>query len=353
VSKGGIAPELLARAEALHRAHPVVECHSDIPVDLYRRHRAGEESPLRDDYLPRLRAGGVAVQVLAVGGDVPLTHDPEGSPHLRALQTIDDVLVEAARCEELRPVETAGDLDAAIAAGQIALILHLEGLKPILGAGASRAAPLLRHFHRLGLRSAQLTWNGGNEIADGVGVERPHGLSPLGREMVAELERLGVLIDVSHLSEPSFWDLLELADGPVVATHANAFALCPHPRNLRDDQIRAVAGSGGFVGVCFVASFIGEEATLDRLLDHVDHLAALVGTDAIGVGPDYVEFALDVMVEPGSEHAYLGPEGLRRVETLPVFTAGLLSRGYSEDDAVKILGGNALRVLRRTLPSFG
>ena len=162
---------------------------------------------------------------------------PEGSPHLRALQTIDDVLVETGRCDGLRAVETAGDIDAAIAAGEVALILHLEGLKPILGAGNSRASALLRHFHRLGLRSAQLTWNGGNDLADGVGVERPGGLTPLGRDMVAELERLGIMIDVSHLSEPSFWDLLEVASGPVVATHANAFALCPHRRNLRDEQI--------------------------------------------------------------------------------------------------------------------
>ena len=147
-----------------------------------------------------------------------------------------------------------GDLDAAIAAGR--------GCPdpPPRGPEADprrrrleRATALLGHFHRLGLRSAQLTWNGGNELADGVGVERPGGLTPLGREVVAELERLGIMIDVSHLSEPSFWDLLEVARGPVVATHANAFALCPHRRNLRDDQIRAVADSGGFVGVCFVA----------------------------------------------------------------------------------------------------
>jgi membrane dipeptidase len=348
-----ITTELLARAETLHREHPVVECHSDIPVDLYRRRRAGEESPLCDDYLARLRAGGIAVQLLAVGGDVPGVHDPEGSPHLRALQTIDDVLVEAGRCDGLRAIETAGDLDAAMAADEIALILHLEGLRPILGAGNSRATTMLRHFHRLGLRSAQLTWNGGNDLADGVGVERPGGLSPLGREVVAELERLGIMIDVSHLSEPSFWDLIEVATGPVVATHANAFALCPHRRNLRDDQIRAVADSGGFVGACFVSAFIGEEPTLERLLDHVDHVVALVGVEAVGVGPDYVEFALDLMTDPDEVHVYLGPEGLRRVETLPVFTAGLLSRGYSEDDVAKIVGGNALRVFRRTLPDLG
>jgi membrane dipeptidase len=342
-------PELLARAEALHRAHPVVECHTDIPVDTYRRRRAGEEAPLADDYLRRLRQGGVRFQFLAVGGDVPDSFDGLGRPQLRALEMIDDVLEEVSRCPELRIVESAADIDEAIALGQVGLVLHLEGLRPLAGRAAS-----LGHFHRLGLRSAQLTWNGSNELADGVGVEGPGGITRAGQEVVAELERLGIVIDAAHLSEPGFWELTELVGCPIVVSHANAWALCPHPRNLKDDQIRAIAESGGYVGVCFLPAFIGEEPTLERLLDHVDHIAGLVGVDALAVGPDYTEFAPDLMEGGPTEGVDYGPslrapEGLRRVETLPVFTAGLLGRGYSEEDAAKILGGNALRVLRRVL----
>ena len=341
-----VSPELLEQAEALHRAHPVVECHTDIAIDVYRRRRAGEAAPLCEDYAKRLRAGGVRFQFLMVGGDIPLACDAEGRPHLRALQMIDDVLEESARCPELRIVESPADLDAAIAADQVGLVLHFEGLKPLVGRPA-----MLRHFHRLGLRSAQLTWNDGNELADGIGVEAPGGLTPLGRELVAELDRFGILIDVSHLSEPGFWDLTEVTHGPLVASHANAAALCPHPRNLKDDQIRTIAERGGYVGVCFFPFFVGEEPSLERLLDHVDHIAGLVGVDAVAVGPDYVEFAADLMAADMGEPAPDFPEGLRRVETLPVFTAGLLGRGYGEEDAAKILGGNALRVLRRVLPT--
>lgn len=331
------SPELLARAEALHREHPVVDCHSDLPIDLFRRRRAGERDPLAGDWLGRLRAGGVRFAFLAAGGDVPGDHDADGRPNLRALQMIDDVRTEADPHPGLRIVEWAEDVEAAIAADQVGLILHLEGLRPLVGRLDS-----VRHFHRLGLRSAQLTWNGPNELADGVGVPRPGGLTPLGREVVAELDRHGILIDVSHLAEPGFWELVALARGPLVASHANAAAVCPHPRNLRDDQIRAIAESGGYVGVCFVPAFIGDPAGLERLLDHVDHIAGLAGVDAVAVGPDYADY-LD-----GNDGF---PEGLRRVETLPVFTAGLLGRGYTDADVAKIAGGNALRILRRILPA--
>ena len=340
------SPELLARAEALHREHPIVDCHSDIPCDIYRRRRAGEPDPLAGDWLGRLRAGGVRFTFLAAGGDVPGDHDADGRPNLLALQMIDDVRTEADPSPALRVVEWADDVDAAIAADQVGLVLHLEGLRPLVG-----RLDLVRHFHRLGVRSVQLTWNDANELADGVGVDSPRGLTAFGREVVAELDRHRILIDVSHLGEPGFWELAAVARGPLVASHANAAAVCPHPRNLRDDQIRAIAESGGYVGVCFFPGFIGEPASLERLLDHVDHIAGLAGVDAVAVGPDHTEY----LGTAAGAHADLErpfPEGLRRVETLPVFTAGLLGRGYTDAETAKIVGGNALRVLRETLPTL-
>ena len=169
-------------------------------------------------------------------------------------------------------------------------MLHFEGCLPIGG-----KPELLRDFYRLGLRSVQVTWNGPNELADGVGVEHPGGLSETGRHILGELERLGILIDVSHLAEPGFWDLVEIAAGPIVASHANATAIHPYVRNLSDEQLIAIAETGGYVGACFFPAFIDPEPTLDHLLDHVDHIAELVGIDHLAVGPDYVEFAQDLM----------------------------------------------------------
>ena len=344
--------DLLEQARRLHDTYPVVECHTDIAMDVRRRRQAGEQAPLADDYLPRLRAGGVLVQFLAVGGDVPGGYDCDDGPPSCARLMIEDTRAEVAACPGLRIVSTAGDLDEAIRLDQVALVLHFEGLAPLLaGAGPAAAIADLAAYHELGLRSVQLTWNGPNALADGVGVSAPRRLAGPATLVVRELERLGVLIDVAHLAEAPFWDLLGIAQGPIVCSHANATALCDHRRNLTDEQIRAIASTGGYVGVCFVGDFISAETpTLDDLLDHVDHIATLVGTEALAVGPDYVEFAPDLMLGPGLE-GLLGPEGLRRVETLPVFTAGLLGRGYSEADIARILGGNVLRVLRRVLPA--
>jgi membrane dipeptidase len=366
------------RARALHAARPVVELHADVPLDTWRRRRGGEAAPLAADWLGRWREGGVDVSVITVGGDMPVSCDALGRPDLRAKEMIADTLAEEAACAELRVVRSAADLDAALAAGQLGLVLHLEGCAPLRG-----RLDLLHELHALGVRSVGLTWNPRNEVADGVGVTGPHGLTPFGRDVVRELGRLGIVIDVSHLAVPGFREVIELAEGPVVASHSNADAVYAHVRNITDQQARAIAATGGLVGLCFFPLFIGTPATLDRLLDHAEHLAALVGPAHLAVGPDYADGVIDAFMADMSGDAVYGagpggaggaagaggpagagadrpggavlpdwatyPEGLRRVETLPLFTAGLLGRGFTEDDAAAILGGNALRVLRAVL----
>ena len=346
------------RAVALHRSVPVVELHGDVPQNTWPRRRAGERDPLASDWVGRWREGGVDVEGLTVGGDMRVSMDGEGRPDLRCRELIADAVEEAEASDELALVRTAADLDAALGSGRIALLLHLEGCRPLRGSLAG-----LHELFELGIRSAQLTWNAANELADGVGEPAPGGLTPFGREAVQELQRLGVLVDVSHLAPAGVRDVLELAERPVVASHANAAAVQPHPRNLTDAQIRGLASTGGVVGLCFFPPFIGEPASVDRLLDHADHIAALVGPDHLALGPDYVEMALSAMladmiddpvyaVEGDGPPAWaVFPEGLRRVETLPVLTAALLARGWSESDVAKVLGGNALRVLQATLPT--
>lgn len=190
-----------------------------------------------------------------------------------------------------------------------------------------------------------------------------------------ELGRLRLLVDVSHLAPPGVLEVAELVEGPFVASHSNADAVHLHVRNLTDEQARLVAASGGLVGLCFFPLFIGTPPTLERLLDHAEHLAALIGVEHLAVGPDYAGGAIDAFVADMAGDTVYGagagaglgaaagapgapalpdwavyPEGLRDVRTLPDFTAGLLRRGFGEDEAAAILGGNALRVLRAVLP---
>ncbi len=178
-----------------------------------------------------------------------------------------------------------------------------------------------------------LTWNPSNALGDGALGRQHGGLTDLGRSVLRRMEELGVVVDVSHLSEQSFWEALRSTRGPIIASHSNAAALHMHPRNLADEQLRAIAQRGGVVGVNFYAGFLGAP-TLDRVLDHIDHLAKVMGVDHAALGADY----------DGIPQA---PAGLEDVSKLPNLTAGLQRRGYTTEQIHKILGGNALRVFRQ------
>jgi len=207
-----------------------------------------------------------------------------------------------------------------------------EGLEGDLG--------VLRMVYRLGIRWVGLTWSRRNQAGDGVAEARTGGgLTEYGVRLVEEMNHLGMLVDIAHLAPAGVRDVFRVCQGPVVASHANAHALCPVPRNLTDAQLEGIASSGGVVGATYVPGFItdGEaSATLDMLLDHIDHVITVAGVDHVGLGSDFDGFG-------GS------PLGLEDVSCVPNVTGGLLARGYSDGDVAKILGGNWLRVIREVV----
>ncbi|MFY9416452.1 MAG: membrane dipeptidase, partial [bacterium] len=162
------------------------------------------------------------------------------------------------------------------------------------------------------------------------------GLTSLGLETVAAMNRLGMVVDVSHLSPAGFWDVLEHSRHPVIASHSNARGLHDHPRNLDDEQIKALAARGGVIGINFAPQFLGPGARLETVLDHIDYIARLAGCDCIGLGSDYDGIAAT-------------PGGLEDVSRLPNITRGLVARGYSDSDILKILGGNFARVFSQVI----
>lgn len=332
-------------ARELHRNSVVVDTHCDTlkclspyftrPRDAMWIDRSniglGGRADVGHVDIPRLREGGVDCQVFAISS----VRDRTPPFALRtALDMLDVFYSECEKNDEtIVPVTSANDIRGAVRDGKVAALLSIEGADIIEG-----NIGVLRILYRLGVRMVGLVHSLRNLLADGVADSRTGGgLSELGVEVVEGLDRLGVLIDVSHLSDAGFWDLLEVAKGPIVASHSNSRVICDHPRNLTDDQIRALAERGGVMGVNFAPSFIHPtRATVERAVDHIDHIVELVGSDHVGLGSDF-------------DGIRTTPEGLEDVSMMPNITKELVRREYPEDDIRKILGLNHLRVIEEVI----
>jgi membrane dipeptidase len=331
---------------------PVADCHNDLLLGVLHQRERGHSDPFGDFWLPELRAGGVVLQVLPVFTEEQ--HVGEGALR-RSLQ----LLEEARRLADVHAADVVicerGDqLLPAIESGRIALVLALEGCEPI-----GHSLELLDTFHRLGVRIASMTWNRRTMLADGAGEEDAGGrLTSLGLEAVREMERLGLLVDVSHLSEAGFWHLVSVATRPFVASHSSCRALLGHPRNLSDEQLRAVAGSGGFVALNGFGPFLSEDtATVDSFLRHVLHAVSLVGSEHVALGPDFMRDLVDA-VDPVLQGALVDPDSFPWVAGLerPSDLAALASRiqdMLGSDSAGRVCAGTVIDTLVQHMDAPG
>lgn len=331
----------------------ITDLHSDLPLGLLKRRFDGQEGSLRDEWLPLLRAGGIDVVVCAIYIDS--IYLPEGALR-RAVQLVDALLEEIALCpDEVELALNASDIRRITAQGKIAALLMFEGAEPF---GMDLAG--LRLFHRLGMRILSFAWMRRTFYGDGAWENDTRGgLTWLGQQALREMERLGIVTDVSHCSDQTTWDILAAATKPVIASHSNARAIADHPRNLTDDMIKAIAASGGLIGMVAVAPFVAAQAaTLARWVDHFDHVAALVGTDHLALGFDFFAeiqamgiFGNVAAWSPAPRIGGLDFPGMTTFADVPNLTTELLRRGYSETDLRKIYGANFLRVLDRVIGS--
>ena len=349
---GGISPQAAAeKAVGVQVAVSAAFAHWDA-YELDYRLKQGEEDPLRTVILPELRAAHVEGTVYAVGGDSKEHSAGRDDPLLGALLYSDAVVTQIERSRgEAVVVRTLDDLRAAQRSGAIWFVLGLEGCSPLRGELAT-----LRAFHRLGLRYLGLTWNGRNEAADGVGLPSPGGLTDFGRELVAELNRLGILIDVSHLSARGLAEVVELSATPVFASHSNARALLDHRRNLTDEQLRLVASSGGIVGVNFHPTFLAEgDATVGDLADQVEHIASVVGIERVALGPDFTYDPWRQSLRGTRSYKGVSMDITRRYPVhrpgeLGLLRAELERRGLSSERIAQVFSGNLVALLTRVLP---
>ena len=291
----------------------------------------GVRSDLGHVDLPRLREGGVDCQVFAISS----ARDRTPPYALRtALDMIDVFYRECERnLDAVQPVYSHDEILEAAEAGRVAAMLSIEGADVIEG-----RISMLSVFHRLGVRMVGLVHSLRNLLADGVGDARTGGgLSELGVQVVEELDRLGMIIDVSHINDRGFWDVVDIAKGPIIASHSNGRAVCAHPRNMTDDMIKALAERGGVLGMNFAPSFVHPtNPCVSTLVDHIDHIIDLVGPDHVGLGSDFDGI-------PST------PVGLEDVTRMPNITEELIERGYGKEDLKKILGLNHLRVIKKII----
>ena len=368
------------RAPALHESAIVVDGHSDTTPwfqdpewDFTARHEDGHQD------LPRMREGGLDAQFWSIYlPDTP----GDGRAVKLALARIDAVHELVRRHpEELGLATSAAEVRRIVGEGRVASLMGVEG-----GHMIEDSLAMLRTYHGRGVRYMTLTHSFHTSWADSSGTnevpEPEHGgLTPFGEDVVREMNRLGMLVDVSHVADETFWDVLRVTDAPVIASHSSVRAVADHPRNMSDDMLRGLAENGGVVMINFYPGYIDPRAVeplrefmlairpqigalyesladdpiarrrairalfrdaqaerelprapLAVLLDHFDHAIAVAGPDHVGLGADW-------------DGVPSMPEGLEDVSRLPVLTRGLLERGHSEDTVRKILGENLLRVL--------
>ena len=332
----------LDHARALHRDNWVIDGHADTFYEVQDKgHDFFSDVPYGHTDYPRFLKGGVNLQIASVYTPKEFMGPYATEFALKLLWTgLTTIQRSAGRL--VRVADQASLKEVAPGNGKLGFMFSLEGGSPLNG-----SVELLEMFYRLGIRAIGLVHNHRNELADGAypipGPQR--GMTEHGKRVVKRMEELGMVVDVAHLADPSFYDLMAIATKPIWASHALCRALQPIPRNLSDEMIRAIASTGGVVGVDFIVEHmkpvdpaIPPSGDVDDVCDHVDHIANLVGIDHVGIGSDF--------------DGYFTPVGrLADVSELPNLTAALLDRGYSDDDLVKFLGGNFLRVLNAVLPT--
>ena len=327
-----------ARARALHRRYPLIDGHNDYPWALREKDPGlsldtfdiARPQPALHTDIPRLRRGGVGMQFWSVY--VPATL--EGSAAEKAVFEQIAVVHRMMRRwpDTFELARTADDAERIFRSGKIASMIGMEGGHAIDG-----SLETLRRAYAEGARYLTLTHSRNLPWADSsAGPPALDGLSAFGEEVVREMNRLGMLVDLSHTSQATMEDALRVSAAPVIFSHSSARGVTDHPRNVPDAVLRQLPKNGGVVMVAFVPAFVAADAsraTLADVADHVDHIRAVAGIDHIGIGADFDGISEVV-------------RGLEDVSTYPALTAELLRRGYRDEDVGQILGGNLLRAWR-------
>ena len=314
----------------------ILDSHIDTPSAILRGRNVGIDNPDAHVDFPKMKAGGVD------GAFFALYTPPEFEPDKATRYAMEMLSATYDACDEnpdyavmtFGPDEVADNMKN----GLISVFMGMENAAPI-----QESLSLLRTFYRLGVSYMTLTHNGDNAVADSAAEgKRWGGLSPFGKQVVAEMNAMGMMIDLSHASDQTFWDCIKLSKAPVIATHSSCRALCSHRRNLTDEMLQALGEKDGYVGINFYPYFLSDQYDetkpwrpgVKEIVDHIDHAVKFAGIDHVGIGSDF----------DGIE---VTPEGVENITQLDAVWAEMRRRGYSETDILKVSGQNLLDVWRR------
>ncbi len=313
----------------------ICDCHCDTLTELYKKNADLYSNEQHFDIKRQLALGG-GLQFCAIYVPTPEYRYYGGLRY--TLKLLDKYLQESRKVRaagiDLLQIRTKADAADALN-HQVATLLAIEE-----GGAIDGSLEALRCLYELGLRAMTLVWSNRNDIADGVNEEcSGGGLTVFGRQVVAEMNRLGMLVDVSHMAPAGFWDVLEVSSKPIIATHSNAKALCPHPRNLTDEQIKALNENDGLIGITFAGQFLEEDynkACIESVYRHIDHMLNIMGNDEhLGFGSDF----------DGISHPPYNIQGVQDYAPLVEY----LATKYSDDTIAKLTHRNVLSLLQKVL----
>ncbi|MDO5713293.1 MAG: membrane dipeptidase [Tissierellia bacterium] len=322
----------------------VFNAHSDLFTDIHYRRREGERNVFHHHYEESFRKGNVTGSIFVVWTDEAHQHDYLGWV-TGMLQSIHDEFKEA---KAIKQVLTWSDYEEALKEGKIGVLLGMEGL-PHLGTDLEL---LKKYYYEDGVRHAGLTWNEENALAKGP--KFSGGLTEAGKKVVHLMQDLGMIVDVSHLNDDGFWDMMKITNGPIMASHSNARALASHKRNLKDDMLKALREVGGIVGLNAACDFISDDLKkqdLEHLVIQLEHIVSIMGIDQVGFGFDFMDFlpleAQGTMKPP--EGLTATPRDLLGEEDIPNILAMMKKRGFTEEEIRKISHENMENYIRNII----
>ncbi|SCZ80285.1 dipeptidase [Acidaminobacter hydrogenoformans] len=322
----------------------LLDIHGDIWTDVTVKSAQGIRNIIRDYHLERFKKGNMAGGIFVIWADPP--HDLR--PQERLIESIRAMSKELMDSRDIVQVmKRSEDFSHAIAHNKLAVMLGLEGLS-----GIGEDIEALYPLYQLGFRHASLTWNEQNALATGVKGDPSRGLTAKGKEAASLIHELGMILDVSHANDKTFWDIADLSDKPIIASHSNARALCDVPRNLTDEQIKTIGSKNGLIGINAYNEFIHvlpAERTVDRLIDHLVHIAGLIGIEKIALGFDFFEYLSSSTTDSFTSETYAGTIGLEDITKAPNMISRLSARGFTREEIEQISHKNFLSLMDRVL----